>query len=248
MHDWFYSTLTVGILFVTSLELMLIGFVYVFFFLGLEEGSHTCRETSTGTPPNSGGNNDSSRRIGQASRPANTQARGPTSSSSPTVRHSPSSSHGSVATSTSHSPNSSYGDGLRRRPSAAGGSSGGAGVRQHERPPPGVQAYQRGARYVVQGRESGAGSDVSGSHAAEGREGAIEVLTEGAASSTTVRGDFGTRGSRTDAAVVSDSSAGGARVVRVVGEGVEVLRGTEIGDGERVHDLTANRSYTDNQQ
>lgn len=225
MHDWFYSTLAVGILFITSLELMLIGFVYVFFFLGLEEGSHTSGGTSTGVPSNSLRNKDSSHRIGQASRPANAHASGSTSSSSTPF--------GSTATSTSHSTNSAHEGGVRRRPSAAGGTSGGAGSRQHERPPPGVQAYQRGARYVVEEREPDAGSDVSGLHAAGGREGAVEVLTGGAASSANVHGSLGTRAGRAEAVVVSDGNAGGARVVRVVGEeSAEVLGGTEGGDRE----------------
>lgn len=248
MHDWFYSTLAVGILFITSLELMLIGFVYVFFFLGLEEGSQTSGGTSTGTPSNSR-RNESSGRIGQASRPANTHAKGSTSSSSTPIRHSPSGGHGSTATSTNHSTNSAHEDGLRRRPSAAGRTSGGATSRQHERPPPGVQAYQRGARYVVEEREPDAGSDIRGLHGAGGRQGAGEVLTGGVASSANVHDGLGTRGGRTEAVVVSDSSAGGARVVRVVGEeNAEVLGGTEGGDRERVNDLTANRSDTDNQQ
>ncbi|CAN0272046.1 unnamed protein product [Scytosiphon promiscuus] len=41
MRDWFYSTLAAGVLFIASLELMLFGFCYIFFFLGLEDPANS---------------------------------------------------------------------------------------------------------------------------------------------------------------------------------------------------------------
>ncbi|CAN0328533.1 unnamed protein product [Ectocarpus sp. 8 AP-2014] len=48
MHDFFYSTLAAGVLFIASLELMLFGFCYVFFFVSLEESDKNDNSSDTG--------------------------------------------------------------------------------------------------------------------------------------------------------------------------------------------------------
>lgn len=61
MHDWFYSTLGAGILFIASLEVMLIGFTYVFFFMGLEDPQSASINDSNGSASTSTRYNSRSR-------------------------------------------------------------------------------------------------------------------------------------------------------------------------------------------
>lgn len=48
MHDWFYSTLAAGILFIASLEGMVLAFGYIFFVLGVEGDSSSTHATPSG--------------------------------------------------------------------------------------------------------------------------------------------------------------------------------------------------------
>ncbi|CAN0418083.1 unnamed protein product [Ectocarpus sp. 12 AP-2014] len=74
MHDFFYSTLAAGVLFIASLELMLFGFCYVFFFVSLEESDKNNKSSDTGV---------TSHRVGTV--PASRGNRNRTSSASHTV-------------------------------------------------------------------------------------------------------------------------------------------------------------------
>lgn len=245
MHDWFYTTLAAGILFIVSLELMMIGFVYVFFFLSLAEGPQPGGGTSPGTPSSRRGNNAGSGNTGCAPRRTNASVKSPASTGggrsgapSPSVttsgRQSPSGGYGSSASSTSQSATSTpVGGTLRRRPSAAGGTRGSAGGRQPERPPIGMQSYQRGEPFVLPGSDENAGDDVSG---VRGAGGAVVGSAEG----------WEAWAEGADVVAARDSSAGGDGMVPVVGEeSDEVLGVTEGGAGETVHDLTENMSISD---
>lgn len=53
MHDWFYTTLVAGVVFIASLELMLCGFCYLFFFMGLDEAGDHSAGSNTTVPPTS---------------------------------------------------------------------------------------------------------------------------------------------------------------------------------------------------
>ncbi|CAM9249484.1 unnamed protein product [Ectocarpus sp. 4 AP-2014] len=74
MHDFFYSTLAAGVLFIASLELMLFGFCYVFFFVSLGESNKNDNSSDTGV---------TSHRVGTV--PASRGNRNRTSSASPSV-------------------------------------------------------------------------------------------------------------------------------------------------------------------
>lgn len=57
MHNWFYTTLVVGVLFIASLELMVFGFGYVIFFLG-----DASQHSSSATHAVHGGSNTNTKR------------------------------------------------------------------------------------------------------------------------------------------------------------------------------------------
>lgn len=150
MHDWFYSTLCAGVLFIASLELMLLGFCYVF-FLGLEDERAATGARRGGHPIDGG------RAAIRANAARHTNVSG---SSSAVVS-------GRTASPTGRSAPSSTAEGLRRRDvgRVGNGSSSspgrevasGGGVL-----PPGVQAYQRGARFVVRDRDRDVGETSGG--------------------------------------------------------------------------------------
>ncbi|CAM9886876.1 unnamed protein product, partial [Ectocarpus fasciculatus] len=254
MHDFFYSTLAAGVLFIASLELMLFGFCYVFFFVSLEESNKNSKSSDTGgdshrvnTVSASRGNRNrtssashsvtgipnTTDRLSSSLTAAGTATGGRTGRDYPPTetnrgRESPSAREAAAAPTTS----TFYDDeGLRRRAGVGGGRSGtaagggatpepataaGSGGRrlrsgsvpsagtenqdtvwmgrptsslpswlqetataaaaaartnrkQQEAPtlPPGVQAYQRGTRYIVQGSRPAAGAGAGGSGGAE---------------------------------------------------------------------------------
>lgn len=241
MQHWFYSTLAAGVLFIASVELMLFGFCYVFFFLDVET-------TSTAKPgENNGGGRAVSMTQGGSSsgqRPAGgarSYGDGGAGGSSHTGRLSTGGGAGSsgisigrsgrpqaeteAATATGRGFAEQGDEGLRRRRAASasaaaaaattaaaesgdagrarGASSASSAVTESAaawgaRPsparrqpssstiPPGVQAYQRGARYIVQPRgggvrpvdlangrgPSGAGAGASGAGGGGGGSGA----------------------------------------------------------------------------
>ena len=117
MHDWFYSTFAAGVIFITSLEVILVGFLYFFFFLGEEDER----------PPRSDG------------------AQNRAATRGPTRRYTAgnlSSTSNATAAAMGGAANN---EGLRRRGMTSSSS-------ERQELPPGVQAYQRGARYVIRNR------------------------------------------------------------------------------------------------
>ena len=199
MHDWFYSTLALGVLFITSLELMFYGFYYVF-FLALDPDTET-----------SGRPGASSNAPGASNRSAGSRARTGrfAATSVPPVattiisrgRWGSVSSQGGqyVPCATAGSDRGSTGSGgaaaaageetLRRSYNAEGGS---WGTSEFGRPfvdanrsaatavssessssRPGVRAYQRGARYVIEGRGLGQDKTTAGAGAGAGATPAV---------------------------------------------------------------------------
>lgn len=77
MHDFFYATLAAGVLFIASLELMVVGFCYVFFFVSLEEPND---KNKNGNSSDTGG---ASHRVGTVS--ASRRNRDRTSSASHSI-------------------------------------------------------------------------------------------------------------------------------------------------------------------
>lgn len=142
MHDWFYSTLAAGVLFIASVELMICGFCYVFFFISVEEET-TTNQSVTAPAVAVASSSSSSTDVGGGNADAfNTAA--PVSSdvyiSSGTAGGSSVGSDGS-------------GTGVRRR--ITGGGVIGGTVRTTGGRGRGVQAYRRGADFVI---ASGSGS------------------------------------------------------------------------------------------
>lgn len=174
MHDWFYSTLAAGVLFIASLELMLIGFCYVFFFLDLE-GEHqaapanrtvTNRTQTNKTAvarANAGRNTIVTRSPGASRASGAGGAASGASSEGSRVRVLDAAAEGGAGSTFSDGGTTTstrvYGDGLRRRLGVSNDSDGRreeGGVVESDynrRPfslsstPPGVRAYQRGARH-----------------------------------------------------------------------------------------------------
>lgn len=183
MHDWFYSTLATGVLFIASLELMIIGFCYVFFFLGLEEESSTTASNRTSISRITAG----ARAHGRAMM---TQG-GATASYSAAPTVSASFNNGQLTTGRSRNATEMarsgsgtwsttvYDSGLRRRPAGStrgsGGNLGHAPTRQQQQPPPGVQAYQRGGAQSLLAAEGVGGS--AGVHVADA--GGVSSLVRG---------------------------------------------------------------------
>lgn len=232
MRDWFYSTLASGVLFIASLELMLLGFVYVFFYLGLEDPVNS--DKTKKAAKNRKDKNDDSRQGAAGTSTTNSYRRGTAfvvreGRDGSGVEHRPDEAGdgraGPAATAASvagEGEDFRGEDGLRRR-TGAGAAAGSAIVDSTEdragvdapwreasstswlgssfpsqsssyspgemQPPaasapaatlpPGVKAYQRGSRYVVEGRhpagnEAGAsdgGSSTGGSNDAGGLSG-----------------------------------------------------------------------------
>lgn len=129
MHDWFYSTFVAGVIFITSLEVITLGFVYLFLFLGPEDDETRSNEEQNRAAIRAGASRYST--VNTASSTARSGGRAPAPG---------------VAGAASD-------EGLRRR---------GSGVRsdptvapQSQDRPPGVQAYQRGTKYIIGGRGRG---------------------------------------------------------------------------------------------
>lgn len=207
MRDWFYSTLAAGVLFIASVELMLFGFCYIFFFLGLEDPAN--RRKKMKDELKNGKKNDINRHGAGGTAANNSYQRGaatiireggirssqeqtPTDGSGGRRR---AASAAAAAASAAQGGGFRGEEGLRRRTGVGGSSiadSAARGPGVHPPPPghreeraessptswltaslpvqsssyasaattlpPGVQAYQRGARYVVQARDTDAGS------------------------------------------------------------------------------------------
>lgn len=193
MHDWFYSTLALGVLFITSLELMFYGFYYVF-FLALDPDTDTSNRrgawsSAPGTSTRSAGSRAGTGRLAATSVPDATTiisgARG-RSGSAQGGQYVPSATVGSDRGSTGSGgvPAVVGEEALRRRHRAEGGSWGTSEVGRpfvdasrpattavsSESSPssrPGIQAYQRGARYVIEGRGFGQNNTTSAAAAAD---------------------------------------------------------------------------------
>lgn len=217
MHDWFYSTLAVGVLFITSLELIFYGFYYVF-FLALDPDPDT--SVRPGASSNAAG--ASSRSAGSRARTglfATTNVPVATPKTSRGRGGSVSSQRGQyVPSATASSDRGSTGSGraaavageeaLRRSYNAEGGSWGtsefGRPFVDANRPAttavssessssrPGVQAYQRGARYVIEGRGLGQGNT---SAAAAPAVGSAATVASVAGAATGAASDGGRTGS-----------------------------------------------------
>eukprot|EP00752_Nemacystus_decipiens_P001725 g1668.t1 len=203
MQHWFYSTLAAGVLFIASVELMLFGFCYVFFFIGVEAtntgeaqdggggqavslpqggnggsrrlaGGARSYGGAGGTGVGGGGNRGGSRPLAETAVPASA-GRGVVQQDDEGLRRRRAA---SAATTAGTTPSADSGDTSRTRgvssasvPPAVWATESPAvwattttttpspsPSRKQGAPstlPPGVQAYQRGARYVVQPRGSG---------------------------------------------------------------------------------------------
>lgn len=197
MHDWFYSTLALGVLFITSLELIFYGFYYVF-FLALDPDDTASRSDASGNTARGDSINIGSR--GQRGRFSNTgraTAAREGSGSSQGGHYVPSANigdhglaRGAGATAIReetvrrrhNAGTGSWGTGLLRRPlvgeNSAVSTKGEAETTwqsSSESPSvrPGLQEYQRGARYVIEGR--GIGNDDTSAAAASSVESAASV-------------------------------------------------------------------------
>lgn len=123
-------------MFITSLEIITVGFVYLFLFLGPEDDETRSNEEQNRASIRPGAGRYS---------PANTTSSTTRSGGRDTVPE--------VA-------GAAIPEGLRRRRGSGGRSDATVASQSQERPP-GVQAYQRGTKYVVSGR--GRGGTLTGS-------------------------------------------------------------------------------------
>lgn len=217
MHDWFYSTFVAGVIFITSLEIITVGFVYFFLFLGPEDDETQMQQS----------NEEQNRAAIRAGASRYSAA----STTSSTARAGGRATAPGVEGATSD-------EGLRRR--GSGVRSDPTGASQSQERPRGVQAYQRGTKYVIGGRGRGGTSTgtferqgVGGSERSDppARVGLQEESTaatnapwvafDGNVSRDSVREGLEVQSSVGGSAVVgTDEIAGGATIIQSGGDGL----------------------------